>query len=106
MNYILLGIIIGILYSKFILPNKSKQIPKIKFTFYPIFYNGMIIIPFNKTTAMHIHHWLIYLFVLSLNIFFYIPDIINGFAIFLIIQGLCYNDCFEFITTNPYTTTT
>ena len=29
-------------------------------------------------------------------------DIINGFSFILIIQGLCYDDCFEFITSNPY----
>ncbi len=62
----------------------------------------MIIIPYNNKFAIHIHHWLIYSFILLLNIYIYIPDIIRGFAFILTVQGLYYDDCFEFITYNPY----
>ena len=63
------GIIIGILYSIFILPNTSKEKPKINITIYPFLHNGMIIIPIDKNIALHIHHWIIYLLILILCCF-------------------------------------
>ena len=45
MIYIIIGILLGYIYQKLILPKKSKANPKIDITFYPILYNGMIIIP-------------------------------------------------------------
>ena len=102
MIYTIIGIILGYIYQKIVLPKKTKTNPKINITFYPILYNGMIIIPYNNKFAIHIHHWLIYLFILLLNVYLHIPDIIGGFAFVLTIQGLSYDDCFEFITHNPY----
>lgn len=102
MVYLIIGIILGYIYQKVVLSKKSKTNPKINITFYPILHNGMIIIPYNNKSAIHIHHWLIYSFILLLNIYIYIPDIIGGFAFILTIQGLSYDDCFEFITNNPY----
>lgn len=102
MIYIIIGIILGYIYQKLILPKKSKNNPKINITFYPLLHNGMIIIPYNNRFAIHIHHWLIYSFILLLNIYIYIPDIIGGFSFILTVQGLYYDDCFEFITYNPY----
>lgn len=102
MIYIIIGILLGYIYQKLILPKKSKANPKIDITFYPILYNGMIIIPYNNKFAIHIHHWLIYLFIMFTNMYINLSNIINGFSFILIIQGLCYDDCFEFITSNPY----
>ena len=96
------GIIIGILYSIFILPNNSKKNPNIDITIYPFLYSGMVIVPINKKKAVHIHHWIIYLLILLLSFFINIPEIIIGFSLFLFIQGICYNDRFEVIRKNPY----
>lgn len=96
------GIIIGILYSIFILPNTSKDKPNINITIYPFLYDGMVIVPINKKKAIHVHHWIIYLLILLLSFFINIPEIIIGFSLFLFIQGICYNDRFEIIRKNPY----
>ena len=102
MIYTIIGIILGYIYQKIVLPKKTKTNPKINITFYPILYNGMIIIPYNNNSAIHIHHWLIYSFIMFISIYANLSDIINGFSFILIIQGLYYDDCFEFITSNPY----
>ena len=98
MKYFFIGLIISILYSFLILPRKQKIAPKIKFTLYPLFYKGMIIIPLNKNKGLHIHHWVIYLiaYLLITNSF------IKGFSLGLLLQGLGYKDKFNFITKNPY----
>jgi hypothetical protein len=62
----------------------------------------MLIIPLNTFKAIHIHHWIIYLLILLLQLFIYIPSIICGFSFGLYCQGLTYNDCFNFICNNPY----
>ena len=74
----------------------------IDITIYPLLYNGIIIVPINKKKATHVHHWIIFLFILILSFFINIPEIIIGFSLFLFIQGICYNDRFEIITKNPY----
>ena len=62
----------------------------------------MIFIPINKTKALHIHHWLLYLLISILGFYFEIPKIIIGFCLGLFIQGLNYDDKFSFIQKNPY----
>ena len=49
MIYTISGIILGYIYQKIVLPKKTKTNPKINITFYPILYNGMIIIPYNNS---------------------------------------------------------
>lgn len=107
-NYILLfikfflGIGLSIIYSYFILPKKSGSNPSIKITLYPILYNGMVIIPFNHDKAIHLHHWIIYLFICISSFFINIPIIIIGFSAGLFIQGITYNDSLNIICNNPY----
>lgn len=99
---LIFGFIIGCLYSIIIFPQKEKEPTLINFTFYPIIYNGMIILPINNNISFHLHHWII-----SLLIIVYLSQIKNygfifGFFLFLLFQGLTYNDFNEIIVKNPY----
>lgn len=96
------GLCFSIIYSYLFLPKKSHDNPSILFTFKPIIFNSMIIIPINNKYAFHLHHWIIYLFISLLSVFINIPIIIIGFSSGLILQGLSYNDSFNFIVDNPY----
>lgn len=60
----------------------------------------MIIIPINKKRAIHIHHWIFYLFILFLSFIIYIPKVIIGFSFGLFIQGILYEDSFELFCYN------
>ena len=102
MSYFLVGFIIAGVYIIIVYPINSGECPKIETTIYPIFYKGMIIIPYNNTKAIHIHHWLVFLFIFIFNLIFQHIQIISGFCIVLVIQGLSYNDRFNFICNNPY----
>ena len=102
MLYTITGLFISTIYSYYILPKNEKNDPNIKPTLYPIIYKGMIIIPYNKYKAFHLHHWPIYLFICLLSFYIYIPDIIFGFSAGLSLQGLTYKDRFKFICNNPY----
>ena len=99
---LLVGFLLAVLYSYFILPKKEKSNPKINITFFPIMYNGMIMIPISKEKSFHIHHWIIYFLIFILSFFVNIPEIIIGFSIGLFLQGLSYNDSFRFIVNNPF----
>jgi hypothetical protein len=104
MLHTIIGLFISNIYSYYVLPKNENSDPNIKPTLYPIIYNGMIIIPFNKYNAIHIHHWSIYMLICILSFYIYIPNIIFGFSIGLSIQGLMYSDRFKFICRNPYYT--
>ena len=97
------GIIISILYSIIVLPAKEGISPLINPTIYPLLYNGMIIVPLSCIKAIHIHHWLICLvcliYLINYNKY---NNILKGFLCGLMIQGLTYQDKFNFICTNPY----
>jgi len=97
-----IGLILSKVYSYFILPKKCNENPKINPNFYPIMFKGMLIVPITKKKALHIHHWLIYLFICFSGLFFKIPKIIMGFSFGLLVQGLLYKDCLKFICDNPY----
>tara|TARA_B100000900_G_C20460598_1_gene667101 strand:+ start:716 stop:1021 length:306 start_codon:yes stop_codon:yes gene_type:complete len=99
---LIVGLLLAVIYSYFILPKKEQGEPKINITLFPIMYNGMIMIPISKEKSFHIHHWILYLLIFILSFFVNIPEIIVGFSIGLFLQGLFYNDCFEFIVDNPY----
>ena len=96
------GLFFSIIYSYLFLPKKSRDNPSILFTFKPIIFNSMIIIPINNNFAFHLHHWVIYSFIILLSFFIKIPIIIIGFSYGLTLQGLSYYDCFNFIVDNPY----
>tara|TARA_B100001093_G_scaffold520256_1_gene613987 strand:- start:6099 stop:6404 length:306 start_codon:yes stop_codon:yes gene_type:complete len=99
---LVVGLLLAVIYSYFILPKKEQEEPKIKITLFPIMYNGMVMIPISKEKCFHIHHWIIYFLIFILSFFVNIPEIIVGFSIGLFLQGLSYDDCFEFVANNPY----
>jgi len=98
----LLGLTISLIYCKTCLKQEENTIPKIKLTIYPMLYNGMIIIPYNRTSAIHCHHYIPYSF-LFIGLYYYdtLP-LIQGFCLGMTFQGLLYDDCFEFRCNNPY----
>jgi hypothetical protein len=98
----IIGLVLAYFYSIFILPKNMGSIPTINPTIYPLLYEGMLIIAYNNTKAIHIHHWVLCLLFCISGIFFDIPKILIGFSIGLLIQGLTYKDSFNFIRTNPY----
>lgn len=102
MFLIAVGLFTSFVYSVLILPNSEGSEPKINPTVYPLVYRGMIIIPMNKVNAIHLHHWIWYLFICVTSIFVYIPNIVIGFSIGLFIQGIKYKDSLNLICKNPY----
>ena len=102
MLLILIGILISSIYSFYILPKNEGSTPSINPTIYPFLYKGMVIIPYNRKNAIHLHHWMIYLFIIIISIIYDIPQIITGFSIGLLLQGISYKDRFNFIRSNPY----
>jgi hypothetical protein len=96
------GLIFSYLYSYWILPKQCGYYPYINPTLYPILYNGMLIIPYNKKKAIHLNHWLIHLIICIMSVFIKIPKILIGFSFGLFIQGILYKDRFDFICDNPY----
>ena len=101
---VILGCIVAYIFSYFIFPNISKKHTRISPSFKNILYKGSIIIPISKKNAAHIHHWIIFLqlvlccFILNKTI----PLCVFSFSICMVLQGLCYNDCFNIICKNPY----
>lgn len=98
--YQMIGFLFSIFYSYLILPKKEKKKPAISITCYPILYQGMIIIPYSKKKAIHIHHWVFYLILLLLKKYIY--QTVWGFSLGLCLQGLTYQDRFRIIEDNPY----
>ncbi len=96
-NDLLYGILLGLIYSQFFLPKKEGK-TNLKFlTFYPIIFEGKILLPINNKQVIHIHHWVIYL----IATLFIENNTFLGFSIVLILQGLMYKDCFQFIEKKP-----
>jgi len=102
MLFIFIGLFVSSVYSFWILPDNEGSEPVINPTIYPLLYKGMIIIPYNKINAIHLHHWVVYFFICVTSIFYYIPEIIAGFSFGLFIQGTRYKDSLNFICSNPY----
>lgn len=96
-EYLLYGILSGLIYilSIFGCNLKAGNCHNLNCTIPFLFIkNGSIII-----NNYHIHHWLIFLFLLFITLFFqnnYIVLFIQGFSVVLIIHGLHYDDCFCF----------
>ena len=101
MKYFAYGLLSSYIYSKIVLPKNEGKNPKIDLIIYPVIYHGMIIIPY-KLKALHIHHWIIYFFILLLSFILPLPKFIVGFASGLFIQGLLYKDAFKIVCKNPY----
>lgn len=99
------GVSISILYKYLVLPNNEGEQPKWKPTLYPVIYKGMVIVPISSKKAIHIHHWIFYLFVLCISPVVYIHPIFLGFSTGLTFQGLTYNDRFKLVCDNPYNNT-
>jgi len=102
MILILIGLFISFVYSILILPNNEGSEPIINPTIYPFLYKGMIIVPYDKVNAIHFHHWVFYFLILAISFVIYIPKIIIGFSLGLLIQGIIYKDSTNFIIDNPY----
>ena len=98
----IIGLIISIIYSYLILPKINGKEPSIKITIPNLMYKSMIIIPYNKRKAIHIHHWIIFLCIILISFFYKNSKIIIGFSFGLLIQGLSYKDRFKIIRNNPY----
>ena len=96
------GLLISAVYTIYILPIHEGVAPSIKPTVYPVLYKGMVIFPYSKQKALHLHHWIIYLCVCLSGLYLDIPKSILGFSFGLFIQGLTYKDSFKFVTRNPY----
>jgi hypothetical protein len=97
-NQYIIGVTLAYLYIDFMF-GREKENPTINITLYPIFYNGMVIIPYYDK-GCHIHHWMLSLPILFL--YNYIPLYIWVFFLVLMMHGLSYNDSFEIMTFNPY----
>ena len=96
------GLFVSCVYSILVLPNNEGSEPKINPTVYPLIYKGMIIIPYNKLNAIHLHHWILYFFICMCSVFINVPNIVSGFSLGLFIQGIRYKDCLTIICENPY----
>ncbi len=102
MQNFLLGTYLSLIYSYLFLPVEVNELPKIKLTIYPFVWQGMVIIPFSKKQAIHIHHWVIHLLLFYIINKLSLPTILSGFTFGLFIQGLSYPDHFSFIEKNPF----
>lgn len=97
-----IGLIVASVYCMLVY-RKAKEPPNFQLSQYPILYRGMIMIPIDNK-AIHIHHWLFFVFVTAWLLRSNVPyrTYWIGFAMGLIVQGLLYSDCFEFIIDNPW----
>lgn len=96
------GLVVSYVYSVLILPNSEGSDPKINPTVYPLVYRGMIIIPYDKVNAIHLHHWIWYFSICLISMFVYIPSVVIGFSLGLFIQGIIYKDSLNLMCKNQY----
>ena len=101
---VILGFLFGLIYCYYMYPKKNKEYPKICPTVKNFIYKGSFVIPINKKKALHVHHWIIFIMILILYYIINndIPLLIFALSICMILQGLCYRDCFNIIRKNPY----
>ena len=96
-NYNIIGGLIAIIFININFGNKAGTPPTLAFNWYPYIRDGSFYI-----NNMHIHHWLIcfilliFLGPLQIKNKHPILLITNGILLSLIIQGLLYEDCFDF----------
>jgi len=72
MLQIVVGLFVSSVYSFCILPTNEGSDPVVNPTMYPLLYKGMIIIPYNKVNAVHLHHWVVYFSPKRFHIYIYI----------------------------------
>ena len=97
-HLLIIGSMIAIVYAYLFLPkSEGGKAGSKKLTFYPFMYEGKIVIPISNDEILHIHHWIIYLVLII-----FIPNyVFFGFAATMVVQGLTYRDCFDFIEKRP-----
>ena len=100
--HLVIGLVLAFVYSMLMF-NDEKEPPNMSLTMYPLLHNGMIMIPLYDK-ALHVHHWVVFIVVLAWLVQSTNPYRMYGVgvAIGLVVQGLLYNDCFEFITDSPW----
>lgn len=99
----LLGLTVSLIYCKTCLKHETNTTPRINITVYPLLYNGMIIIPYSKHSAIHCHHYIPYLCLFTGLYYYDVLPLLQGFCLGMTFQGLLYDDCFDFFCNNPYT---
>nr|QFG74401.1 MAG: hypothetical protein [Megaviridae environmental sample] len=94
-KYTLFGFIFGIIYIVLIFGNKPGEPHNIPFNLPPFIIDGSIFIK-----GYHIHHWLLCSIFLLSNYLLGKKNkyntMLNSFLLVLIVQGLSYDDRFEF----------
>ena len=96
-NFNIIGALLAIIYINVNFGNKAGSPPALAFNYYPYIRNGSLFI-----NDAHIHHWLIcfslLVFILPLQITNKSPflRVFNGFLFTLMVQGLLYEDRFDF----------
>ena len=99
---LVVGLLISFVYSRWVLPRNEGAHPKINPTLPPILYEGMVIVPYDAVSAVHLHHWVWYLLVCVISVFTHVPDICVGFSLGMVLQGISYADSCAFACGNPY----
>lgn len=96
------GVSLALVYITAVLPVRTGETPAIKPTFYPVMFQGMIVVPVTRNTAVHVHHWVIYSALLL-----FCREILGplgfGFCLTLAVQGfVTYQDRLQFMQKNPW----
>lgn len=87
------------LYSHVAMPREPGHPPALQPTLWPFLFRGMILVDL-QSTCMHIHHWMVYLYILLL-----LPNpwnFLGGWSGYMYIQGLLYPDAFHILQANPW----
>lgn len=92
----MMGLFLAILYSWYVLPPVAGLPPKWQPTIRPFLVRGTVLVPVSRTHQIHMHHWVCYS-VLLILLFRFLPRVIVGFFVGLIVQGLTYEDRFQFV---------
>tara|TARA_B100000683_G_scaffold268210_1_gene303045 strand:- start:284 stop:694 length:411 start_codon:yes stop_codon:yes gene_type:complete len=115
------GACIGLLYASVMFPGGEGNPPRGAswLTLYPVLHRGMVVLPISAESALHIHHWMIYLPVcMACSVMAIaadeegkggeghsriLPAATAGFAMVMALHGLAmYDDRFVIKTRNPY----
>jgi len=96
------GVVLALTYVRTVLPDQAGEAPAIQPTVYPIMFKGMLIVPVTRSTAVHVHHWMVYtaLLVFCSGI---LGPLGSGFALTLAIHGFTkYSDRLQLTEKNPW----
>ncbi len=101
--WIILGMVCALAYSVFVYSEGTGYPPKLQITFYPILYKGMIILSMTPSEAIHVHHWVLSLIVLSVIVYYRLSYFWMGFFLVMFAHGVfAFRDSLEFVVPNPY----